>query len=88
MSPEEASEESFSKEALTRSAGGQRVRLSFNPSSNTTVNLIKEDTAALINLSLCFRSSNVEQTRCAEIAAQKYEEAAMWAVKAATTVTA
>jgi len=63
--------------------GAQRVRVDFNPSGLQDVTDIKAKTAELINKMDDFRKTG-EQARCASLAATKYEEAAMWAVKAAT----
>lgn len=66
--------------------GQQRVRASFNPSSNPLVDDIKEKTAFLIDTlqELKDTAKDSEQARCAALAQTAYEEAAMWAVKAAT----
>ena len=61
--------------------GEQRVRTKFNPSADSTVDLIKQKTAELINL--CERLKE-KDPRLASIAQTEYESAAMWAVKAAT----
>jgi len=63
------------------STGAHRVREDFNPSGNETVTKIKRYTADLIDL--C-NDLDSKDPRCAAIAQTKYEEAAMWAVKAAT----
>ena len=63
------------------SLGERRVRLSFNPSARTEVDLIKQKTAELIDL--C-ESLKTRDARLAALAQTAYEEAAMWAVKAAT----
>jgi hypothetical protein len=55
------------------SLGAKRVRESFNPSKDSMVDKIKRYTADLID------------PRLAALAQTAYEEAAMWAVKAATT---
>ena len=62
--------------------GELRVRTQFNPSQNDTVSQIKQKTAELINL--C-EELKVKDARLASLACTSYEEAAMWAVKAATT---
>jgi hypothetical protein len=74
-----------------RSLGAFRVRESFNPSESNMVDKIKRFTADLIDL--CQELENIEagsttpeQTRLCRLAMTAYEEAAMWAVKAATTV--
>lgn len=65
--------------------GEDRVRTKFNPSANTTVDKIKQQTAALIDLVDGLDTSpNGERVRCMRLAQTAYEEAAMWAVKAAT----
>ena len=61
--------------------GEQRVRLEFNPNNNAAVLSIKEKTAALINICEYLKESDA---RYASLAQTAYEEAAMWAVKAAT----
>lgn len=62
--------------------GQQRVRMSFNPSADSTVDRIKLQTAALIDLCEELKSKD---PRLAALAQTHYEDAAMWAVKAATT---
>jgi hypothetical protein len=62
--------------------GTQRVRASFNPSNDPLVAEIKAKTAELIDL--CSHRLVAKDKRSAEIAQQMYEDAAMWAVKAAT----
>lgn len=70
--------------------GEKRVRVKFNPAQSGVVDEIKQKTAELINICANFRiyspdiSKEREVNRLAEIAMTKYEEAAMWAVKAAT----
>jgi hypothetical protein len=66
----------------TGSLGAHRVRESFNPSKDSMVDKIKRYTADLIDL--CEDLKPLEP-RLAAIAQTTYEEAAMWAVKAATT---
>ena len=61
--------------------GERRVRVSFNPSQTDTVAQIKQKSAELINLCEELKEKDV---RLASIAQTSYEEAAMWAVKAAT----
>jgi hypothetical protein len=66
--------------------GEDRVRIKFNPSDNTMVSQIKQKSADLINL--CHDESltakDGEQKRLWSLAMTHYEDAAMWAVKAAT----
>jgi hypothetical protein len=64
------------------SMGAQRVRESFNPSGDVMVDKIKRYTADLIDLCV---ELNDKDPRLAALAMTAYEEAAMWAVKAATT---
>ena len=61
--------------------GEQRVRLDFNPALDDTVSQIKQKSAELINL--C-EELKARDWRLASLAQTAYEEAAMWAVKAAT----
>ena len=69
------------------SVGGYRVRESFNPSGNQLVDKIKRYTADLIDICEDMKRGEAghEQTRLAALAQTRYEEAAMWAVKCATT---
>jgi hypothetical protein len=64
-----------------KTVGEQRVRTEFNPSQNDVVSQIKQKSAELINL--C-EDLKCKDPRSASIAQTSYEEAAMWAVKAAT----
>lgn len=64
-----------------KTIGEQRVRTSFNPSENDIVSQIKQKSAELINL--C-EELKAKDGRLASLAQTSYEEAAMWAVKAAT----
>ena len=64
------------------SLGAERVRETFNPSKDDMVTKLKRYTADLIDL--CEELKHVEP-RLASLAQTAYEEAAMWAVKAATT---
>jgi len=61
--------------------GEQRVRTQFNPSQNSVVDQIKQKTAELINL---VETLKEKDGRLVSLALTSYEEAAMWAVKAAT----
>lgn len=60
--------------------GEQRVRTKFNPGANSTVDQIKQKTAELIDLI----EDHGLDPRLTSLAQTAYEEAAMWAVKAAT----
>ena len=68
------------------SIGENRVRTAFNPSTSGLVDQIKQKSAELINLCESMRSetSSPEAPRLIALAQTSYEEAAMWAVKAAT----
>lgn len=70
-----------------QSLGAQRVRESFNPSGDTMVDKIKRYTADLIDLCAEIKQQvdKPESDRLCALAQTAYEEAAMWAVKAATT---
>lgn len=61
--------------------GEQRVRTTFNPANNSTVEHIKQMSAVLINMCEELKSKDA---RLASLAQTGFEEAAMWAVKAAT----
>lgn len=64
------------------SLGAMRVREDFNPGQNDMVTKLKRYTADLIDL--CEELKTLDP-RLAALAQTTYEEAAMWAVKAATT---
>ena len=64
-----------------KTLGELRVRTEFNPSSNGSVDQIKQKCAELINL---VESLPTADRRLVSIAQTTIEEAAMWAVKAAT----
>jgi len=70
--------------------GEDRVRIKFNPSADGLVDQIKQKSAELINLCEESRSNgavspSAESNRLWSLAQTHYEDAAMWAVKAATT---
>lgn len=68
-----------------KTLGEIRVRTAFNPSKEGLIDDIKQRSAELINLVNCIPSSdNPELKRLQALAMNSYEEAAMWAVKAAT----
>lgn len=79
-SQDENSTETTTKAPLT--IGEERVRIDFNVSGSGVVDEIKRKTAELITL--C-ESLKPLDGRLASLAQTTYEEAAMWAVKAATT---
>ena len=65
--------------------GEDRVRVKFNPSADTTVDRIKQRTAELIDFCENYRKqAGPEEARLWALAMTHYEDAAMWAVKAAT----
>ena len=70
--------------------GEQRVRVSFNPSSNPIVDEIKKQAAALIDLCESLKDTYDgkpnEKNRAFAVAQTEIESAAMWAVKGATYV--
>ena len=63
------------------SIGEDRVRTKFNPSADSMVDKIKQQSAALIDLCETLKPKDA---RLAALAQTHYEDAAMWAVKAAT----
>lgn len=70
--------------------GEYRVRAAFNPSASEAVGQIKNQTGQLIDLcnavlQACPDDRSSEVYRLTNLAKNSYEEAAMWAVKAATT---
>jgi hypothetical protein len=73
--------------AESMSLGAQRVRESFNPSGNELVDKIKRYTADLIDICNAEndKHDDMEKGRLYSLAMTHYEDAAMWAVKAATT---
>lgn len=71
----------MSEEIKKQTVGEQRVRTTFNPTQDDTVSQIKQKSAELINLCEKLKSKD---GRLASLAQTAYEEAAMWAVKAAT----
>lgn len=64
-----------------KTLGEKRVRTSFNVSSNNIVDDIKKGSAQLIDLCETLKEKD---PRLASLAQTAFEEAAMWAVKAAT----
>jgi hypothetical protein len=67
--------------ARAATVGETRVRVSFNVSASDVVAQIKQKSAELIDLCETLKSKD---GRLASLAQTSYEEAAMWAVKAAT----
>lgn len=66
---------------MEKTIGEKRVRTEFNVTNNSTIDLIKQKTAELINM--C-EDLKAKDARLASIAQTEFESAAMWAVKAAT----
>lgn len=67
--------------------GQTRVRASFNPTNDSTVDQLKKMTADLIDLCESLKDTPalaLEEMRCFEEAQMLFETAAMWAVKGAT----
>ena len=64
------------------SIGEDRVRVKFNPFADDVVSLIKQKSAELIDMCETLKAKDA---RLASLAQTHYEDAAMWAVKAATT---
>ena len=63
------------------SLGEDRVRVKFNPNADGMVDKIKQKSAELIDLCEELKGKDA---RLASLAQTHYEDAAMWAVKAAT----
>lgn len=92
--------ENVNETQVSPTIGEQRVRTTFNPSNDSTVDQIKQKTAELINLMQAVKNDESSKTydkteshlkeqsgekfRLIALAQTSYEEAAMWAVKAAT----
>ena len=75
---------------MEKTIGEKRVRTDFNPSQTGIVDLIKQKSAECINLTESLKPQdgsmmNGEKARLISLAQTSYEEAAMWAVKAATS---
>jgi hypothetical protein len=65
--------------------GEARIRTTFNPSDDSKVQHIKERAAELINyINTNIEAKDSETGRLKSLALTTIEEAAMWAVKAAT----
>jgi hypothetical protein len=67
--------------APEQTVGEQRVRITFNPAASSDVDIIKNKAAELIDICEKLKSKD---PRLASLAQTSFEEAAMWAVKAAT----
>jgi len=64
--------------------GEYRVGIDFNPSSDSTVYRIKRMAADLIDLIETIPADTADRPRLKDLAQNNVEDAAMWAVKAAT----
>ena len=64
-----------------KTLGEARVRTDFNVTGSSVIDDIKQKSAELINLCETLKEKD---GRLASLAQTSYEEAAMWAVKAAT----
>jgi len=71
---------------MAKTIGENRVRIDFNVSNDGSVHALKNTSATAINLLEIIRQENPdpEAQRLISIAQTKFEEACMWAVKAAT----
>ena len=68
-----------------KTLGESRVRLDFNSNQNPDVEKLKRLTAQLIDACEALKTEMPsEKSRLISLAQTAYEEAAMWAVKAAT----
>ena len=72
-----------------KTLGEKRVRVDFNPSNSGNVNALKTKAAEAINILQDYKDDprnqiDSETARIIATAQTKYEEAAMWAVKAVT----
>lgn len=75
---------------MEKTLGQIRVRTDFNVTKADNISLVKQQTANLIDMLEDLRKDNramidQEKQRLISIAQSKYEEAAMFAVKALTT---
>lgn len=75
---------------MEKTLGQIRVRTDFNVTKADNISLVKQQTANLIDMLEDLRKDNramidQEKQRLLSIAQSKYEEAAMFAVKALTT---
>ena len=66
------------------STGQERVGISFNPSGKPEVDSVKDMSAKIIDMLQPLVDHGGEAGRCAAVAQTRYEDAAMWAVKAIT----
>ena len=70
---------------MALSKGQEAVRYKFNPSGNDDVQRIKQETASLIDFCEDLKNKDPHgRGRLVALAQTAYEEASMWAVKAAT----
>ena len=71
---------------MALSKGEEAVRYTFNPTDNRDVQHIRRETAYLIDFCEDIKNKDPRgRGRLVALAQTAYEEAAMWAVKAATS---
>jgi hypothetical protein len=84
MSDSQGDDRLAAGQRITPTLGERRVRLDFNPAGGD-VHFLKRLSAELIDRCEAMKAgASGEKTRCAALAQTAFEEAAMWAVKAAT----
>ena len=76
---------------MTKTLGERRVRIQFNPSNDSFIDVIKQESARLIDLiDRAVPKNDISEEdfkefkRLQALALTNYEQAAMWAVKAFT----
>lgn len=70
---------------MSQTFGQKAVGLTFNPSGDPTVNLLKQKFAEIIDVLDALRAGErSERARLASVAITEAQGAQMWAVKAAT----
>jgi hypothetical protein len=85
MGENELEEVTLGNELEEVTLGEKRVRTQFNLLKNDLVDEIKQKSAELINITQTLREDRtLEVQRLVDLSQKAYEEAAMWAVKAAT----
>lgn len=72
-----------------KSLGEKRIRTEFNPSKAGNVEFLKQQSAEIIDVLEAYKTDprnevDGEKARLIAMAQTKYEEAAMWGVKAVT----
>lgn len=84
MSPKPNPKSRPERPPVPKTKGHIRIGTDFNPSGIHEVNYYKEATAQAVDGLEPLVKKGGEMGRCAAIAQTKFEEAAMWAVKAFT----